>query len=223
MSEKLGLIFLAGGANDSIRALMVDYGNALQESGVSIVQIDLQHQAEMQAGIDLMQTGNVAFVLTWLGIGQNIAVNRQDSAKPVNVFETLSVPLIKLQGDLPAYFPDRHRDEPITCGNMYQAAEFVHFKERWLPQYRAPTALIPPMPMVPIARATIDPRGRRNGKLVFLKNGNSPEALRALWRAATADLAFGARTRDVRIDQRDRLEGWALGHRRFRRHVSLHT
>ena len=68
MSEKLGLIFLAGGANDSIRALMVDYGNALQESGVSIVQIDLQHQAEMQAGIDLMQTGNVAFVLTWLGM-----------------------------------------------------------------------------------------------------------------------------------------------------------
>jgi len=55
----------------------------------------------------------------------------------------------------------------------------------------APTTVIPPMPMVPIERAEIDSGVRKTGELVFLKNGNSPQALRDLWQSQLAPANAG--------------------------------
>src|SRR6185312_1366696 len=126
--------------------------------------------------------GKVAFALTWLGIGQDIPVVLGPDRARNNVWEAFRVPLLKLHGDSPAYFVDRHSDVPRTSVNLSAASEFVHFRRRWLPQAKALTAVVPPMPLAPIERSRIDLSTRRKGRLVFLKNGNSPSQLRQLWR-----------------------------------------
>jgi hypothetical protein len=118
-----------------------------------------------------------------LGIGQDISVTTNQRETPVNVFELFSVPLVKLQGDLPAYFIDRHRDTPKNAINLYQAQEFVEFRKNWLRDAEALTSTLPPLAMVPVEREAIDFSARKGGTLYFLKNGNSPQNLEDLWNA----------------------------------------
>jgi hypothetical protein len=91
------------------------------------------------------------------------------------------VPLVKLHGDLPAYFIDFHRDVPKNSINLYQAREFVRFRKKWLPEALCMASLIPPMPMVPMDRGNVDISVRKSGSLFFIKNGNSTDELEKKW------------------------------------------
>ena len=182
MTEKMVLVISAYGANDALRGLLLDYSAALESAGHSTLQVTMD-PAEMQYGVGLMREGAISFAMTWLGIGQDLSVQSSANGTVVNAFESFGVPLLKLQGDLPAYFVERHADVPRNTVNLYQAEEFVRYRRRWLPAASALTSLIPPMPMVPIDRDKLDLGARRSGKLFFLKNGNSPAELRSLWRS----------------------------------------
>jgi hypothetical protein len=180
VNKQMVLVISGAGGNNAIHGLMADYSAALESAGHSILQVTVD-PAELQYGVELMQKGGVSFAMTWLGIGQDLRVQTDRSV--VNAFEYFGIPLVKLQGDLPAYFGERHADLPRNTVNLYQAAEFVQYRRRWMPEANALTSLIPPMPMVPMGRDRVDSNKRRNGKLFFLKNGNSPAELRNLWRS----------------------------------------
>ncbi len=181
MSEKIVLALSGGGANNAIQGMIEEYTNPLQDLGLSVVNVKME-PAELQYAVEQIAADKVAFALTWLGIGQDVPVVLGPERARSNVWEAFRVPLLKLHGDSPAYFVDRHSDVPRTSVNLYAASEFVHFRRRWLPQAKALTAVVPPMPLAPIDRSKIDLSIRRKGKLVFLKNGNSPTQLRQLWR-----------------------------------------
>jgi hypothetical protein len=180
MSNKIVLAFSGNGANDAIRGLMLEYGNALLENGVPVVHISLE-RGELDYAMAQISAGNVAFGLTFLGIGQDLSVQFGSSSEPRNVWEAFRLPLLKLHGDLPAYFVDFHLDIPNTAVNLYHATEFIDFRKRWLPECRAITSQVPPLPLAPTSLDALDRSRRRNGKLVFLKNGNDPAELRRLW------------------------------------------
>ena len=189
MRKSFVIAFTGRGANDAIRGLMAEYGAALSVCGFSVVEVDPGEPAELQFAIDRMARGEVAFGLTWLGIGQDLKVTEANSSGPRNAWELFGVPLLKLHGDLPAYFSDFHRDVPDTTVNLYHADEFAHFWRNWLPRERALTVQIPPLPLSATARATVDRSARKQGKLVFLKNGNSPVQLRQIWRDRLSPVA----------------------------------
>jgi len=191
MKDQVVLVISGHGANAAIRGLMEDYAVALESAGSSVVHITTE-PAEVQYGLDLIKQGGVKFALTWLGILQNLQADRERDGRAGNAFDAFGVPLVKLQGDLPAYFEVRHWDVPRNTINLYQAEEFVRYRRRWLPGATALTSLLPPMPMAPMDRDGVDLATRRRGKLFFLKNGNSPAGLRDLWRtrlpSSTAEL-----------------------------------
>ena len=177
--EKVVLVLPGGGANNAIQGMMTEFGTVLSAHGLNIVHITFE-PPELQYAIDLMARGDVSFALTWLGIGQDISVSDEDG-RQLSAWDALRVPLVKIHADHPAYFSDRHRDTPRNSVNLYMAAEFMEFRRRWLPDARALTGLVPPWPIAPLPRAAVDLNKRRHGKLVFLKNGNSPRDLRHLW------------------------------------------
>ena len=180
MQPKVVLVFSGAGANNAVRGMMTEFGNALSAHGLSIVHISFD-QSELEYAVQLMGRGEVSFALTWLGAGQELSGTDARDGREVNVWETTRVPLVKIHADHPAYFSDRHRDTPSNSVHLYMAAEFIEFRRRWLRDVRSLTALIPPWPIAPIARTDVDLGKRRSGKLVFLKNGNSPRELRHLW------------------------------------------
>ncbi|PWT75147.1 MAG: hypothetical protein C5B46_03050 [Proteobacteria bacterium] len=182
--DKVVLVLPGTGANNAIQGMMAEFSNALSAYGVNSVHITFD-PSEVQYAIDLMAKGGVRFALTWLGIGQDISVT-DESGRELSAWDALRVPLVKIHADHPAYFSDRHRDLPRNAVNLYMAAEFMEFRRRWLPDERALTGLVPPWPIAPIPRDDVDLRKRRNGKLVFLKNGNAAGDLRRLWRGRLA-------------------------------------
>ncbi len=183
MTDKVVLIISGYGVNNSIHGLLADYGNALAESGLSILHVaGPKEPAELQYAVNLMAAGKVAFAMSWLGFVQDLSETNPASGQSINLFQRFGIPLVKLQGDLPAYFPERHRDVPANSINLYQAREFVEFRRRYLPEARALASLLPPMPMVPMAREDVNASARRGGRLVFVKNGNSSAQLRDMWR-----------------------------------------
>lgn len=187
MEQDLVLMLSASGANDALAGLIQDYGNALGDAGAPVVHVSLQQQEELKYAVDLMRQRKVRFAVTWLGVGQDLTVTIGETGATANIFEYLGVPLIKLQGDLPAYYVDFHRDIPQNSANLYQADEFVSFRKRWLPAAQSITGLIPPIPMVPTDISNVDIAARKKGSLFFLKNGNSPTELKAMWQRCLPD------------------------------------
>lgn len=180
MSDRFVITFTGSGGNDAIHGIMTELGDTLRSEGLNVVQFSA-NEAELQHAADLLASGKVDFALTWLGFAADFSVYLEGRPAPVNAFEAFRVPLLKFQADSPAYFSARHGDLPANSVNVYPAAEFAKFRQRWLPDVRALTAIVPPFPLAPIPRENVAPQRRRNGKLVFLKNGNSPQALRQLW------------------------------------------
>lgn len=180
MNGKIVLAFSGKGANDAIVGLIAQYSEALADKGLSVVQI-APEPAEYEYAAREMSAGNVAFGLTWLGIGQDFNVLVGDQRARANAWEVFNVPLLKLHGDIPAYFQDLHGDTPRNAVNLYPAREFIDFRRRFMPEARALTGLVPPFVLAPIERSAIRRTERLSGTLVFLKNGNSPAELRRLW------------------------------------------
>ncbi|MFO1325298.1 MAG: hypothetical protein U1F15_14730 [Burkholderiales bacterium] len=181
MTKKFVLAISGMGANDAIRGMVEAYTDPIAALGLSIVHVSTD-DAELRYATEQIAAGNVAFGITWLGIGQYLPVDAGNGGARVNAWEAFHTPLLKIHGDIPAYFQDVHRDIPANAVNLYPASEFVAFRRRWMPDAQALTALIPPLVLAPIERPGVDVARRRSGKLVFLKNGNSPVALRELWR-----------------------------------------
>jgi hypothetical protein len=180
MTEKIVLAFSGRGENDAIRGMMEAYGQALSAAGLAIVHVSPEPE-ELQYAASQVAAGTVAFAITWLGIAQDLSAKFGSDPTPRNLWDACAVPLVKFQGDIPAYFSNFHLDQPSTAANLYHAAEFLHFRRRWLPDAKSMAGLVPPLPLDPCERRGVDVTGRRNGRLVFLKNGNSPEELQGLW------------------------------------------
>src|SRR5215813_12102051 len=106
MSEKMVLVISGSGANKSIRGLMDDYSAALESAGHVILQVT-PDPAELQYGVEMMGKGAINFAMTWLGISQDLLVRSDADGTVSNAFDQFGVPLVKLQGDFPAYFPQR--------------------------------------------------------------------------------------------------------------------
>ena len=131
--KNIVLVFYTSGANDAIPGLMDDYANALTQAGLSVIKLTFE-KSEVDYAVGLMADGKVLVSLTWLGLGQGIGVQAPGTNAALNAFELHQVPLVKLQGDLPAYFIDLHRDVPRNSVNLYQAQEFLDFRRNWLPE-----------------------------------------------------------------------------------------
>ena len=159
---------------------MADYGDALASSGLPVVHIRMD-PAELQYGVDLVSAGQGSLRVHMARNRTGHTVKAGPEGQVRNLWEAFGVPLVKFHGDLPAYFVDYHGDVPRNAVNLYAAPEFMHFRRRWLPGARALTAVIAGLPISPLGRSDVDTSARRRGKLVFLKNGNSPAELRQLW------------------------------------------
>jgi hypothetical protein len=180
MTDRIILAMSGRGSNDAIRGMMQAYGDALISVGLPVVHLTHEPE-ELQYAARQVMEGAVGFAMTWLGIGQDLAVKDSSDGQTRNLWETFRVPLVKFQGDIPAYFPDFHGDVPFNAVNLYGAAEFLRYRRRWMAEATSIAAINPPLPLDPIDRNKVDASVRRQGKLVFLKNGNSPEELHNLW------------------------------------------
>lgn len=213
-------IFFAGASEgdalaEITRALMKPF----VPHAARLVLIDIKRPDWLKELTDIL-TEPVWFAASFFGDGQNLHVTIDGT--PQNLWEYYGIPFVRYFGDLPAYFPELHLPRFRNSINAYFNPEQHTFFLRWFPN-RLVSLSPPPVLIDPTTVEEIDLEAKRNGRIVFPKNGNSPARLREYWRTAlpksitlalesiAEDLVAGdAINLDPKLD--DRLLAWFIGH-----------
>ena len=178
------VVVLSGqGGNDAINGLMRCISELLDESGYTVHFYDMARATpdDMSRLATLLAGGTVAFAASFLGIGHDLEARPQGAPGPVNVWDYTGIPLLKLHGDSPAYFLERHGDVPASGVNAYYFDEHLAFRQWMLPASSSIAAMVDPYFASDTPLSSIDFAKRRHGTLVFVKNGGDPRELMALW------------------------------------------
>jgi hypothetical protein len=188
-AENTVIVLSDSGRNDAINGVMRALSVVLEQQSLDVDYFDVGICTgdDWQRAINLLSSGIVKFAVTYLGIGQDLSIEVKASAESRNAWEAFNVPLIKIHGDLPAYFLQRHSDYPSTSINLYASEDYLEFHRWALPDARCISAVFEPYLISDTPRQSIDFRRRANGKLVFLKTGGNPEALASLWQQKLPD------------------------------------
>lgn len=183
-AARTDVVVLSGhGASDSINGHMRSISELLSGGGYTVHFYDMaqaSHDERSQLA-RLLAGDSVAFAVSFLGIGHNFEVQPKDAAAPVNAWDYTAVPIIKLHGDSPAYYLERHGDVPHIGVNAYYFEEHLAFRRWMLPDSRAMAAMVDPYLASDTPPPTVDFERRKRGTLVFVKNGGDPRELMALW------------------------------------------
>ena len=178
--NKNKIIILGGhGENDSINGLMRGYIPLFEARGFEVFNYNLSDQSwNRQQLIEVLQSKEVLFALTYLGFGQNISIVTEENGNPKNIWEFFNVPLLKWQGDIAAYLLERHIAIPRNAVNLYPYEEWFYYWKNWIvPTDYSLTRIIQPFPLYSIPLSTVNRKQRLQGKLVFHKTGGNPDSI----------------------------------------------
>jgi hypothetical protein len=149
--------------------------------GLEFTEIALT-QPDAVAGLNtVLQSGRIAFAFSFMALGVALTF-KSDAGESSNLWEKLGIPFLALYGDSPAYYFDRHVLPGPNFAAIYGFPEHAALRNR-LPKINAPVSCMGPVLLDGIAPDEVDFRQKAQGKLIFLKNGNDPEALRRSWRS----------------------------------------
>jgi hypothetical protein len=154
------------------------FAPVLKEMDIELVEIslfDLNPLLRLLQGPDV---SSIRFVLTWVGMGIDISAQHKD--RTINVWKESGIPLITVHGDSPSYFFDRHRVPGNEFISLYGFAEHCDMRSR-LPHRNGPIGTALPILLDELALEDVDVQAKRQGTLLFLKNGRNPAAIRQMW------------------------------------------
>lgn len=176
--------FLGRTRSRALDGYLAAWGAMLGRRGLNHRVVNAGNPAEVEGMFADALAGTFAFGYGFAGIGADQEGVTDGAAR--SLWSLSRTPFLKILGDHPAYFLDRHFDiSPFTI-NAYGYPEHQDFHRRIAPG--RPSALMPVAPLDALPESAIDPETKRQGKILFLKNGNDPEALRTRWRDRLPEL-----------------------------------
>lgn len=175
------VIFLsAGSTGNSLSHQAVEFGEVISGFGLKLTLIDANTPTWYEDLVKQLQEGDVAFAMSFAGMCANLSA----PGRSQNLWAEFSIPFIRFQLDTPAYFPDRHVSEHHGDVNLYWFREHLDFQSKYVAS-RGVKACLRPWVMTPLpAASSVDIREKAKGPIIFLKNGNDPQALKVWWQDA---------------------------------------
>jgi hypothetical protein len=121
----------------------------------------------------------VWFACSYFGPGEDLPTVR--NGKNGNLWDLFGIPFVRFYGDMPVYCPERHVSAYLGSVNVYFDPAYADFYSRWFPTPGL-TKVLPPLMYGVRPLQEVDVSRRLKGKIVFAKNGNSPEKLMSYWK-----------------------------------------
>lgn len=177
------VIFLSGTTRGgALEGLGRSFAHGLRELGLEWTELSLlQPEQNLLETLRRIDFNRVRFVYSFVSMGMDFHVT-DGEGKNHNLWQTTRVPYVTIHGDSPAYFFDRHVMPSPNFVSLYGFDEHRLLRLR-LPKLNGPVGTIDPPVIDEVGLGAIDWKARRNGPLLFLKNGKDPEALRRMWTA----------------------------------------
>lgn len=146
-------------------------GELLAEHGYHYHEVDGTQPGAIAGVADLLAVNDVAFGFGMAGFG-GLA----------EIWAPTGTPFFKLFGDHPAYFLERHVEQAPSIISLYAYAEHWNFQRRYIARGNV-NGVLTPTALDIVPRGSVDAERKAQGTVLFLKNGNDPAELEALWRA----------------------------------------
>lgn len=176
------VLFLSGTTRGgTLEGIGRSFERGFRELGVEQVEISLlQPQRQIVETLQRLNPNHIRFAYSWVGMGMEFIVHDPQKPRPFNLWQALRIPFLTIHGDSPVYFFDRHVSPSPNFVHLYGFDEHRRLRER-LPLRNTATYTVNPLVIDEVGPGAIDWRARRNGPLLFLKNGKDPQTLRLLW------------------------------------------
>ncbi len=176
------VIFLSGTTRGAtLEGIGRSLGEGFSAMGYHFVELSLLDMTAVLEGLKAIDFSKVALVFSFVSMGMDISLRREDGSV-FDLWEETGVPFISLHGDSPAYFFDRHVVRNNRVVTIYAFEEHLELRKR-LPQINGPIETTWPLVLNPLDLNSIDFKSKKNGRLIFLKNGKDPLRLRTLWKS----------------------------------------
>lgn len=172
------ICFVGGSMGDALANLTRETIGPLGSKAQEVLVIDLNSPDWNNELVNSLRKP-IWFVYSYFALGQ--AINIEIEGRLQNLWEFYRIPFIRVYGDTPAYFPDRHVSQYSNSINVYGSRAHRDFYRRWF-DARAVSVIVPPTALDRTESDKIDEEAKAKGKIVFLKNGNSPDLLIDYWR-----------------------------------------
>lgn len=181
--QKEKVILILSGQDDqgAIQAICRQIEVLFHQAGKQTLFLDFSEPDYPQKLATAITNYEIEFAFSYLGLGADLSWQAQDSDQQVNLWEYHNIPFLKLQGDLPSYYIQRHGPTPATSANIYCSPEFSQVQNWYFSEHKTVNIINPPIIFDQQPIENIDFNKRKNGTLVFLKNGNDPQQLMMMW------------------------------------------
>ncbi|MDY0020610.1 MAG: hypothetical protein RBT47_11465 [Anaerolineae bacterium] len=174
------LCFYGPSEGNALGQLTRELAAPFQQYAANIEYIDVADQ-NWTRKVNEALSSPIWFAMSFFGIGQHL--NASNEPNSPNLWTACGIPFLRLYGDTPAYFPDRHLQ--IHCGSINGYFDRAHpeFYKRWFPAHGLTTLL--PLTLLDTApQEELNLSLKHRGKIIFPKNGNPPGELIDYWRLA---------------------------------------
>lgn len=178
------ILFLSGTTRGAtLEGVGRSLAHHFRELGVEQVEISLlQPQPKIVEILQKLNPAQIRFAYSWVGMGMEFTVHDPHRPQPFNLWQALRIPFLTIHGDSPAYFFDRHVSPSPNFVHLYSFDEHRRLRTR-LPLRNTATYTVNSVIIDAVDPGAIDWKARRDGPLLFLKNGKDPQALRQMWTA----------------------------------------
>jgi hypothetical protein len=165
--------------SDPFKSIAATLTEVYADLGLHCYLMDMLHTSWPNRALEEMfDAGQIRYGMGWGGIGWD-AVLMPPGQPSMNAWATTRTPFFKIIGDHPAYFLDVSTNIGPAFVNIYAYPEHRDFFVRHINQGFGATA--PIQPLDPLEPEELDFKAKETGPVVFLKNGNDPDALRRAW------------------------------------------
>jgi hypothetical protein len=175
------VIFLSGTTRGgALEGLGRSFAHGFRELGLEWVELSLLlPQQELFEALRRIDPVHTRFVYSFVSMGMSFQVS-DGNQQSHNLWQNMRVPYVTIHGDSPAYFFDRHVMPSPNFVSLYGFDEHRQLRLR-LPKLNGPVGTVDPPVIDEVGLGAIDWKARKNGPLLFLKNGKDPAALRRMW------------------------------------------
>jgi hypothetical protein len=178
------VLFLSGTTRGgTLEGIGRAFAPVLKQMDLELVEISLLKPDPLLPLLQSPDSLKIRFVLSCAGMGIDLSV--QQNGQNINIWQETGIPFVTLLGDSPSYFFDRHTVASNHFISLYSFAEHCELRRR-LPGRKGPIGILPPILLDQIAPENLDLQAKREGTLLFLKNGKDPAEIRKMWVAGTA-------------------------------------
>jgi hypothetical protein len=174
------VLYLSGTTRgDTLEEIGRSLGRDFGLLDIEFEEVSLRNRPGVIDALRRIDFYRVKLIYSFCAMGMDLPLRQPDGTE-FDFWRELGIPFFTFHGDSPAYFFDRHVVKDSKFITLYGFAEHCELRRR-LPDLNGPIGTVWPGVLNETPLQQMDLAKKKNGALLFLKNGKDPAHLKRFW------------------------------------------